>query len=425
MPSYSPFELRYVPANVPPGTQFRQKKTKKQVSPPGMFSREVIGRNGRFLGRIAVRDDIDEEIPPTPWTMSRMSSPRISDSVISRHRANIPVAYSIPIHESSYVPPHEPMAQIRPVSWSQGDDDDVLELWTRGATTGLHSSDQQWVQRRENQPQNTNSPDSEVSFNGSEIPASPNRNVNVTAHLKYLVRGFLKQFRRTTSATGDRRKQLATSECYIPSPKVTFLIDKPDNLICQICRQARLKLAVTAENPGPEMIAILPCGHIACQACIDSWFTRHASCPFCRVGLTHTRCGHTVKPRLIAQDTIHSLPATLPNNGKIGDTCFKCAEKERRERSIKRWAELADEFKTARRKAERLGTNEAAENMRKAQKAFEQLPEDDFWILSRMRHHRCTVHLGRAAVYAVGTNWCTAILNSVPAAEVSTSAVQA
>ncbi|KAI0100889.1 hypothetical protein GGR51DRAFT_341570 [Nemania sp. FL0031] len=346
-----------------------------------MFYRDVIGRNGRFLGRIAVRDDIDEEMPPTPCLLSRIGSPSISESVILRHRAQIPIAYSI----EPDGPLREIAAPTRPVSWSEADHN-LLQQWRGVPTEPPRSIDQQRVHG--DQPQNA-VPGSDASFNNPEKPLSSNKmSLDVVAHLKYLVRGFLRQVHGTASATNDRKKKLPNKECFIPSPKITFLIDKPDNLVCQICRQARLKLAVTAENPEPETTTILPCGHIACYACINHWFERHASCPFCRVGLTHKRCGHKVRPRLLAQDTIHTLPETLANQGKIGDKCFKCAEKERREMSIERWTELADEFKRARREAERLGTDEAIQKMRKARKAFEQLPEDDFWILSRMTCHR-------------------------------------
>jgi hypothetical protein len=104
--------------------------------------------------------------------------------------------------------------------------------------------------------------------------------------------------------------------------------------------------------------------------------------------MTHKRCGHQVEPRLIAHDTIHTLPETLANGGKIGDNCFKCAEKDRRYISLQRWTEQAEAFKAARHQADVLGTDEAIENMRKAQKAFERLPEDDYWVVSRMKHHQ-------------------------------------
>ncbi|KAI1201425.1 hypothetical protein F5X97DRAFT_290482 [Nemania serpens] len=101
--------------------------------------------------------------------------------------------------------------------------------------------------------------------------------------------------------------------------------------------------------------------------------------------MTHAACGHRVQPRFIAHDTINTLPDTLGNGGVIGELCFKCAVEDRRATSIERWTELATRFKVARREAEDLGTDEAVENMRKAQKAFERVPEDDLWVLLRRR----------------------------------------
>ncbi|KAJ2984530.1 hypothetical protein NUW58_g6012 [Xylaria curta] len=88
------------------------------------------------------------------------------------------------------------------------------------------------------------------------------------------------------------------------------------------------------------------------------------------------------------QDTIHTIPETLANGGVIGDKCFKCAEKHVRLKSIQLLTDLARNFKTARRKAEDLGTDEAIKGMRKAQEAFERVPVDDFSTLSKIRHHQ-------------------------------------
>ncbi|KAI0538460.1 hypothetical protein GGR58DRAFT_467925 [Xylaria digitata] len=181
--------------------------------------------------------------------------------------------------------------------------------------------------------------------------------------------------------------RLPNNEFFVPSPKVTFLIDDTSNLICQICQQTPLKLARTAEDLEPSMPAILPCGHVCCHKCLSLWFMNHSCCPFCRTDMIHRGCGHQVQPHHIAQDTIHTIPETLANGGKIANVCFKCTERDRREASVQRLTELAETFKAARRKAEVLGTDEAIENMRNAQKAFERVPETDYWILSNTRHH--------------------------------------
>jgi hypothetical protein len=198
----------------------------------------------------------------------------------------------------------------------------------------------------------------------------------------------LRQLRSTSSVKEERRKKLTNEESFVPSPKITFLIDEPDNLVCQICQQTSLKMAITAETPSLETPAILPCAHIFCHGCIDLWLADHNSCPFCRTEVTRTGCRHPVEPCLIAQDTIHTIPETLANGGKIGDKCFNCCEKDRRQVLVERWSDLAEKFKAARREAEILGTEEAIKKMRNAQRSFERLPEDDYWILSRLRHHQ-------------------------------------
>ncbi|KAI0870689.1 hypothetical protein GGS24DRAFT_474357 [Hypoxylon argillaceum] len=347
-----------------------------------MFYTEVTGRDGRFLGRIAVRDDIDEELPLSPCSIDSVSSPKISDSELLRRRAEMPFAYSIPNRQFHY----EAGSATRPVDWPSLEHD-AIQQW-RGMTGSSLPNNQPRAQQHEDRLRGTNSLDSDADFSGSEDSASSKKKRDVTGHLKYLVRGFLKLFHATASATNDGKEEILNKECFIPSPKVTFLIDKPESLICQICQQTSLKLAITAEDPGPDLAAIFPCGHICCHGCASLWLADRNSCPFCRIGMTHKRCGHQVEPRLIAQDTIHTLPETLANDGKIGDVCFKCGEKERREISIQRWTKLAEKFKTARHEAENLGTDDSIVSMRKAQKEFERIPEDDFWILTRMRHHQ-------------------------------------
>ncbi|KAI0970529.1 hypothetical protein F4678DRAFT_112340 [Xylaria arbuscula] len=272
---------------------------------------------------------------------------------------------------------HTPTA----MQWSQRESI-AIGQW-RDMTTG--SSRPGHHQPRIRDRESTDSLRSDASLSSSSDSASKAQ--DVTAHLKYLVRGFLRQMRASHISSDDTKKH-PSKESFVPSPKITFLIDEPSNLVCQICQQAPLKLAITAEDPGPGITCILPCGHISCCGCMNIWFEKHSSCPFCRTGMAHTDCGHQVKPRLVAQDTIHSLPKTLSEGGKIGALCYKCTERERREVSVERWSKLAKRYKAARREAEDLGTDEAVDDMRKAQKAFEQIPEDDYWVLWRRRHHQ-------------------------------------
>ncbi|KAI3317410.1 hypothetical protein HD806DRAFT_514938 [Xylariaceae sp. AK1471] len=375
-----------------------------------MFWTEITGKDGRSLGRIAVRNDMDEEIvDPSPCTINSRSRVGVSSGQLRHHR-ELPLAIADPRRESRRSPRTAP----RTMQWSKRQSR-AIQQWRDMTTPSPHpreqqrpeqhdreqhsrehhsqeqrSSEQPRRRHRDNQPRSTDSLRSDASLGSStssHFGSSSKKPRDVASNLKYLVRGFSRQFRSTPSAKDDRRKKFTDKESFVPSPKVTFLIDEP-NLVCQICQQTPLKMAVTAETPGPEVPTLLPCAHIFCKSCIDFWLASHNSCPFCRADMIHKGCGHQVEPRLIAYDTIHTLPETLPNGGKIGENCFKCAEKDRRHISLARWTKLAEAFKAPRYEAEILGTDEAIEIMHKAQKAFERLPEDDYWVLSRMRHHQ-------------------------------------
>lgn len=323
---------------------------------------------------------MDEGILASTSSMSDGNSHRRSSSQLLCPRENMPLADSIPSRGSSRVP--------TPSVWPRVESD-AIQQW-RGMTTVSSRSERHEprIRDRENQPRSTDSLRSDAGLSScGDSPSSNKKARDVTAHLKYLVRGFLRQTRSKTSA-GDNTRKFTNKESFVPSPKITFLIDQPRNLVCQICQQAPLKLAITAEDPGPGMASIFPCGHISCINCINLWLASHTSCPFCRTTMIHPDCGHQVKPRLLAQDTIHSLPETLSNGGKISAKCFRCTERDRREISVERWTNLAERYKEARREAEIRGTDEAIEDMRRAQKAFERIPEDDYWVLSNMRYHQ-------------------------------------
>ncbi|KAI8628297.1 hypothetical protein F5Y19DRAFT_438881 [Xylariaceae sp. FL1651] len=346
-----------------------------------MFWKEITDDSGRILGRIPIRD-FDEDIPPSPCTVSSISSR--SSATSYSHRDNMPVTYSTPSRESRRDSPR----RTRAVQWPPARSE-AIQQWRDIASPTRSRFEQQRRRHRENQPRSTDSLRSDASLSSTEDPTSPDKKSrDVTANLKYLVRGFLKSFRATSSAKDGRRKKFTDQESFIPSPKVTFLIDDPQNLVCQVCQQTPLKMANTAENPGSTVPALLACGHVFCCSCIDSWLQNHSSCPFCRTTLIHTKCGHNVQPRLIAHDTIHSLPDTVPEGGSIGERCYRCVERDRRQISVRRWNSLAEQFKAARHEAEYLKTGEAIENMRKRQKAFERFPVDEYVAMTRIRHYQ-------------------------------------
>lgn len=353
-----------------------------------MSSTIVTGKYSRRRDRIAICDNIDEELSPSPRSTQSTKFPELSISQLRRLRNNVPIAYSVHSGESRREPRRNTVSSTNTTP-RRSMESDASYQQRDTATVPPHSDEQPTLRYGESQTPNTESLDCGEVSSGSEdglLPNKPSRDPR--AYLKYLVRGFLRRRRATTSSDDEGRITFPDKHTFVPSPKITFLIDEPDNLICQVCQQAPLMMAITAECAGPESTAILPCGHVFCLGCIDVWLASHASCPFCRTSMTHAECGHQVQPRLIAQDTIHTLPETLANGGKIGRICFKCNERDRKEMSVLRWTELAQKFKTARRQAELLGTDEAVKEMRKVQKAFERVAEDDYWVLSTRRHHQ-------------------------------------
>ncbi|KAF6840897.1 hypothetical protein CPLU01_00893 [Colletotrichum plurivorum] len=119
---------------------------------------------------------------------------------------------------------------------------------------------------------------------------------------------------------------------FFPSPKVTFLVDQPEDLICQICQHSRL---IFQDRPEPgsrgrycdTVPAIMPCGHVAGARCLSKWFRGHDSCPFCRRRLVHGACGHRVATRHITGEGIFLIPTTIPEGGHIPDLCMDCYKK--------------------------------------------------------------------------------------------------
>lgn len=126
-------------------------------------------------------------------------------------------------------------------------------------------------------------------------------------------------------------------ESFFPIPLVTFSIDAPDNIVCQICRVSELRLTppgVPRRRPLPpytdDMPAIMPCGHVAGAVCLETLMEESEDeawlCPFCRMDLVYARCGHRIKPRVLTSQSIASLPLTLPMGGEIPQLCRSCEE---------------------------------------------------------------------------------------------------
>lgn len=103
-------------------------------------------------------------------------------------------------------------------------------------------------------------------------------------------------------------------ESFFPFPKITFLIDRPPKLECQICRQAYCKIKSDTELVDDTTFSMMPCGHVACSRCLDKWLRRHDSCPFCRSCLKYPGCGQR-SGEAIDKGGFASLATNTPGPG--------------------------------------------------------------------------------------------------------------
>ncbi|KAI0161800.1 hypothetical protein GGR52DRAFT_586033 [Hypoxylon sp. FL1284] len=124
----------------------------------------------------------------------------------------------------------------------------------------------------------------------------------------------------------DVREDVKDEETFFPRPRITFLLDRPRRLTCQICKETALELGEPDRARTDGDLAILPCGHVGCYGCLDTWTRRHRSCPFCRESLRRAACRHPARPVRLALDSVHALPLTLPRGGAIADRCAQCAD---------------------------------------------------------------------------------------------------
>ncbi|RPA75785.1 RING/U-box, partial [Ascobolus immersus RN42] len=60
-----------------------------------------------------------------------------------------------------------------------------------------------------------------------------------------------------------------------------------------------------------DPVALLPCTHNFCGACIFTWFRERATCPICRVECTKAVAAHTV------QAVVEVYLETFPEEGRV------------------------------------------------------------------------------------------------------------
>ncbi|KAI1775374.1 hypothetical protein F4818DRAFT_441471 [Hypoxylon cercidicola] len=168
----------------------------------------------------------------------------------------------------------------------------------------------------------------------------------------------------------DGRKEIDENEYFFPAPKITFIVDQPSKLLCQICQDTPLKLEMTSRDYSDRSLSILPCGHVGCYGCLNNWVKSHKKCPFCREDMRRYDCSHFVKPVVLAYDTIQTIPKTLARNGKIADSCTKCDDKVGRE-TIKKIKSAGQFLRNARRHCEKSNTDITVEDVEKLEASFE------------------------------------------------------
>jgi hypothetical protein len=146
------------------------------------------------------------------------------------------------------------------------------------------------------------------------------------SELQFSMRSVLREL-MAVSPLEDDTNHYEENESFFPSPKATFMIDRP-KVKCAICREKPLEMLVSPRSIRDKDMAILPCGHAACHGCLSTWLEGHSTCPFCRLEHRHRECGHAVAPRTISHKTILSLPATICKGGTIAGRCSDCRRKQ-------------------------------------------------------------------------------------------------
>ncbi|KAK2066826.1 hypothetical protein P8C59_000610 [Phyllachora maydis] len=148
----------------------------------------------------------------------------------------------------------------------------------------------------------------------------------------------------------DSINSMSPKGSFVPMPKITFLIDQPRNLKCDIClldMEFGAPVARGTERPvgTPAMLA---CGHMACLRCLDKWVADKGTCPFCRLKLEYELCSHMMKAKPVDRESVHLLPKTLPEGGRLPDQCGHCTLKTSQKVAERLDAALAQPFREAR-----------------------------------------------------------------------------
>ncbi|KAI2781160.1 hypothetical protein F4815DRAFT_444707 [Daldinia loculata] len=255
---------------------------------------------------------------------------------------------------------------------------------TRARTRGVQTGDNEHRERAQPSRQRTN-PDEGLGGrreHDTEIPRH-HEGAPPSSHGGYWFRGssirsLVKSFlgiQIPEEVANKGRISFAEGESYFPDPMVTFLVDRPEDLLCQICQTVTLSIGSMAHTPNDDTPAILPCGHLACHNCLRAWVDANRSCPFCRKEMKYSGCGHTLKPALIAHDTITTLPKTLPRGGKIAENCRECQDTENKDKTLILWHMAMEAVRTSREVPPGIGPKDAQQVAEVTRALFESVPK--------------------------------------------------
>ncbi|KAI0109857.1 hypothetical protein F4814DRAFT_461082 [Daldinia grandis] len=251
-------------------------------------------------------------------------------------------------------------------------------------TRGVQTEDNQRPERAQPTRQRTN-PDGgpgERRENDTEMPRNHDGALPLSrggywfrgSSIRSLVKSFLGMHMPEEIANRGRI-QFSEEESFFPDPMITFLVDRPANLVCQICKTVTLSVGPLAQTPYDSTPAILPCGHLACHNCLKAWVDTNRTCPFCRKEMRYSGCGHTLKPALITHDIITTLPKTLSRGGKIGESCRECQDRENKDKALIMWGMAAEAIRSSRDFPAEIDP-EYAQDMSEVTRAFfENIPQ--------------------------------------------------
>ena len=186
-----------------------------------------------------------------------------------------------------------------------------------------------------------------------------------------------------TATRVSRRKlidSLVKQESYFPCPKIAFLVMDTNDLTCGICLESGMRIrSINCDAKYSDHApAILPCGHVAGLSCLERWLDEHGSCPFCREELLHELCLHSVEPQSLYYETIHGLPKTLPEGGRIADQCEDCSLRSAQGCARLVWSANKEMFTKALEQYKRSGSNEHLAKVWKLKNYIEELQKKSF-----------------------------------------------